>query len=168
MRSHNGGKIYGAGTLCSVKAPHGLNGFRIQIHRFRAVAPAGCDGKGCNNPLSAERFRATRGFFSTADGAGSDDTANRCAVGIADVLLDEFFCCICHIHGLRFQTFSHAAPAAVDYGPNTNFCVSFHGSFFLSYYSSALAEKSSAFIIGIFYAVVNGIVCKKEDARSGI
>ena len=87
MGCQNACQIYGAGTLCSVKAPYTLYGSGIHIHRFCAIAPAGCYCQSNIHAFLAEFVRTCRCSSHTSDGSVCDDNLYRLAIGITKVFL---------------------------------------------------------------------------------
>ena len=86
-RQHSG-EINRAGTFGAVKAPNCLDGFRVHIKRFAAVAPAGGHGQCCHYILAAEFILASRGLRAAADGAVRNHALHRRAVRIAQIFAD--------------------------------------------------------------------------------
>ena len=119
VRSQHSRQIHRAGPLGAVEAPHRLNGLRIHVEGFHAVAPARGDGQSRNHVLGGEELLALGGFCAAADGAGANDDLHRRAIGIVQGF-HQFLCSVGKAHGLLFQTFANAAPAAINGGTNTD------------------------------------------------
>ena len=117
----HGGQVHGAGTLRSVEAPHGLDGVRVHVHGFGAVAPAGGYRDGDGHALARELLCAGGGFCHAAYGAVGNDALYGCTIGIFEFLADEFRYCHGHAHGLVFQGFTDTVHASVDGGTDANF-----------------------------------------------
>ena len=107
-------EIDGAGTLSAVETPNGLRDRRVDVHRLGAVAPARRDGKRDANVVRGELVRALRGLKPAADRRICDDTFDRRAVGILEVVGDQLRGGFRHRHCLVFERLPNAAPAAVD------------------------------------------------------
>ena len=119
----DGGQIHGAGTLGPVEAPDGLDGMRVHVHGFAAVAPARGDGDGDGHTLAGEFLRAGGRFGHPADGTVGNDALYGSAVNVTEFAADEFGHGFRHAHGLVFQGFPDAVHAPVDGGADANFGV---------------------------------------------
>ena len=115
-------QIYRAGALGAIEAPDGLNGEGVHVEGFHAVAPAGGHGQGGSHVLGGEGLLAFGRFRAAADGAGRNDHLYGSAVRVLQGF-DQSLGGIGHAHGLVFQTFADAAPAAVDDRTNADFRV---------------------------------------------
>ena len=116
----HGSQVYGAGTLRSVEAPHGLDGVRVHIHGFRSVAPAGGYRDGDGYAFPGKFFRAGGGFRHTADGGVCQDAFYGGSVGIAELFFYEFSHGPGHSHRLVFQGFADAVHSSVNGGTDAN------------------------------------------------
>ena len=114
-------QIHRAGAFGTVEAPDRLDGVGVHVKGLSPVTPAGSDGEGGHHVLGGELVLAGSCLRPAPYGGVRDHTLDRGAVGIAQRLLDPFLCLAGHGHGLFFQTFPHAAPAAVDGGPDADF-----------------------------------------------
>ena len=77
-----------ARALGAVKAPNRLDGFRVHIKCFTAVAPARGDSQCCHNVFAAEFILASRRLCAAADGAVRNHALHGRAVGIAQIFAD--------------------------------------------------------------------------------
>ena len=118
----HGGQIHRARALGAVEAPDRLDGGGVHVEGLHAVAPAGGHGQGGGHVLGGESLLAFGRFRAAADGAGRNDHLYGSAVRVLQGF-DQSLGGIGHAHGLLFQTFADAAPAAVDDGTNADFRV---------------------------------------------
>ena len=124
VSSHDGGQVHSAGALRAVKAPNRLNGVGVHVKGLRSVAPAGGHRQGGNHILAGKIFGTLGCLCAAADGGGGEHALYRRAVRIAQIFFDQRFGCGGHAHGLSLQALTHAAPAAVNGGANTDFWIS--------------------------------------------
>ncbi len=81
----NGGQINRAGALGAVEAPHGLGRVRFHIHRFGAIAPAGCHSERDSDIFSAELIGAGSGLGDAANAGIGDHAFDLLAGGMAKI-----------------------------------------------------------------------------------
>jgi len=106
MGGQNRGQVYSPRTFRTIKAPDTLNRHRVHIHSFGAVAPARCDRQ-CNcHAFSAEFLRTGSRFRYAPNRAICNDHTNWITIGIAQVVLKQFFGCQSHRQNLILQIFS--------------------------------------------------------------
>ena len=115
-------KINRAGSLSTVKAPNALDGQGIHVHSLRAVAPAGSNGKGDVNALTAELLRTRRRLCNTADSGVGDNDLYRLAVRVFEIVGEKLSRALRHIHSLILERLAHAkrSASAVDSGAYTD------------------------------------------------
>ena len=132
MGCQNACQIYGTGTLCSVKTPYTLYGSGIHIHRFCAIAPAGCYCQSNIHAFLAEFVRTCRCLSHTSDGSVCDDNLYRLAIGITKVVFKQLRRRFRHIHGLLFQRLPHLkiASSSVNRRSDANYRIIPHISVF--------------------------------------
>ena len=110
--SQHGGKVNGAWPFGCIKAPYALNSVGVHIHCFRAVAPAGCNGKGNVNALFFEFGGAGGGLCHSAYRGIRNNNLYGLAVGVFDILSEKVRGGLGHIHSLvlnGFSNFEHAS-----------------------------------------------------------
>ena len=121
MGSQHSGQVDGAGALGAVEAPYRLDGAGVHVEGLAAVAPAAGNGQRSHHIFGLELVGTGCGFGAAADGGIGNDTLHRGAVRVTQVFFDQGLGITGHGHGLVLQTFTNAAPAAVDGGTDTDF-----------------------------------------------
>ena len=116
MRREHRREEHRARALGSVESPDRLDRLRVEIHHLGGIAPA---GRNAERHGDARFFKLclTGGCFPHAADRGiRNHDLNGFAVGIANVVGNEFCRGFRHIHGLLFQTLTHTISAPVDAG----------------------------------------------------
>ena len=109
-----GCKVNCARALCAVKAPHCLDGQRVQIHCLAAVAPAGSYRECCADILRGEVFLTLCSLSSAAYCRGCNNALSGSSVRVKDIFLNELFCSLSHVHCLNFKRLAYSELSSVD------------------------------------------------------
>ena len=125
-------QINSARTLSAVESPHALDGERVHIHGFGAIAPARCYGERDVNARLLELLGASSALAHTAYGGVGNNHLHRFAIRVTYILFKKFGCSTSHVHRLFFKRFAHLehAAAAVDGWTDADYRVITHKSVF--------------------------------------
>lgn len=116
VASENGGEVDGTRALRSVEAPDGFGAKRIHIHCFRAVAPAGGDGKREADILLGKEMIGRGGLRSAPDTPFGYDALEWGTVSVTNGGGDTFRGGLGQSEGLVFEGLADASQTPIDSG----------------------------------------------------
>jgi len=121
MPGQRRGEVDGAGPLSAVETPYRFWNKRIQVNRFRPVAPARCDREGDADARALKLLCGAGRLRNATDAGIGNDTLHRQAAGVSEILGEQVGRGPGHAHRLLFQRLPNASPPAIDGRSNPNF-----------------------------------------------
>ena len=110
-------------TFGAIETPNGFGDLCIVVDGFAAIAPTGRHSDGKSHTLATELLGTSRCFVHTTDSGIGYHALHRRTVAVFKRGADKVCQISSHVHGLRFERFTHTALTAIDGWANADFWI---------------------------------------------